>query len=226
MITLKKIKKGIKHPEMIGLYFKLKLLKLFESKTLNKGEGMDPKILKKYRIGIINDHLERYNLALSNVKSDDRVLDLACGTGYGTKLLASKATFVLGIDVFANAIEYARKEYKVDNNDFKVQSFFDVNEQFDVVVSFETIEHINADLDLVLEKLDYLAKKLLIVSCPYNEDPGRNPHHVHFNITEKHFAPINQKGDLKFFYQEATGVIHDAYSPDKNIQTIIAIRHK
>ncbi|MFQ6131472.1 MAG: methyltransferase domain-containing protein [Armatimonadota bacterium] len=73
------------------------------------------------------------------------VLDVACGTGYGCRmLLAAGARRVLGVDVSRDAVDYARARYGTDRLDFRVGDARDLTAfgSFDLVVSIETIEHV------------------------------------------------------------------------------------
>ena len=60
------------------------------------------------------DHLKRYEFAKTYCK-DKSVLDIACGTGYGTYELAQVATKVLGVDIDQDAVKLAKDTYKNDN---------------------------------------------------------------------------------------------------------------
>src|SRR4051812_38806208 len=92
------------------------------------------------------EHWHRYHFASRWVKGK-RVLDLACGEGYGSALLARHAQSVTGVDVSPQAIEHARRVYgKLGNADFTVGSATSIpaaGASFDVAVSFETLEHIH-----------------------------------------------------------------------------------
>lgn len=74
-----------------------------------------------------------------------KVLDLGCNTGYGSNILSQTAKNVIGVDVSNQAVETAKKEFK--NNIVSFQQIdgerlpFDNNE-FDIIVSFQVIEHI------------------------------------------------------------------------------------
>lgn len=89
-------------------------------------------------------HINRYNFAKELVK-DMRVLDVACGEGYGSNMLAETAKEVIGVDISKEAIEQANEKYSKENLSFKVMDAeglsFDDN-YFDAIVSFETIEHL------------------------------------------------------------------------------------
>lgn len=75
---------------------------------------------------------------------DKRVLDGACGTGYGSALLGKVARSIVGIDCSGEAIEYATQRYSDDRVAFRrafVEDTPFADDTFDVIVSFETVEH-------------------------------------------------------------------------------------
>lgn len=132
------------------------------------------------------EHLHRYALAQS-LASGKRVLDIACGEGYGSNLLADVATSVVGVDIDIRAIKHARTSYKKSNLEFQQGSCTDLalpNAEFDLVVSFETLEH-HAEHDAMLSELRRVLAPngLLIISTPdkqrYSDELNfNNPHHV------------------------------------------------
>jgi SAM-dependent methyltransferase len=94
--------------------------------------------------GILALHLKRYDFARTYVDGKD-VLDAACGVGYGTAYLAETAAQVVGIDVDRDAVVYAAERYPAPNIAFQqmdVTSLSFPDASFDVVVSFETLEHL------------------------------------------------------------------------------------
>src|SRR5258708_15934922 len=89
------------------------------------------------------EHLHRYRFA-GQFLADKEVLDIACGEGYGSALLAKVARNVIGVDVAQQAIDHARGKYGAANLEFRVGSCARIpleDKSVDVVVSFETIEH-------------------------------------------------------------------------------------
>ena len=148
------------------------------AERLTEEEANEPSL-----IGI--SHLHRYQFAAGRV-AGMRVLDLCCGTGYGTELLARSAATVHGVDVDAPSVEGATRAYAgLPHVSFEVADALEVmerplREDFDAIVMFEGLEHL-PDVDRAIE---LLAKQrssgiALIVSLPnskaYEED---NPYHV------------------------------------------------
>jgi len=142
--------------------------------------------------GQVNDdlwaeHIARYALA-ARFAQGRRVLDLGCGTGYGTADLAQVASSAVGIDLAPEAIAYA-------NEHFPSVRFFQSSASavpfppasFDLVTAFEVIEHLRDWRALLTEARRVLEQSgLLIVSTPnkryYAEaraKSGPNPFHEH-----------------------------------------------
>ena len=91
------------------------------------------------------EHINRYAFAAEFVRAKN-VLDVACGTGYGSAYLAeSGAKEVVGGDISKEAITYALKNTRSDNLSFVLLNAAKLpfpNCTFDVITSFETIEHL------------------------------------------------------------------------------------
>ncbi len=134
-----------------------------------------------------SDHEQRYRWVASYAKGKT-VLDVACGTGMGSYLLATEgaAERVTGWDIEAEAIRYASIRHRSPNLSFSVQDATTVEPGVwaDLVVSFETIEHLsNPDLFLTSMKNVLKPGGHFIVSTPISHldidhDP-RNPYHLH-----------------------------------------------
>ena len=128
-------------------------------------------------------HLDRYRFAAQRVKAK-RVVDCACGTGYGARLLreVGDAAHVVGVDIERNAIKYAQDNHQVDSTVFICSS----GEQLalpdagvDVVTSFETIEHVPDDVALLKEFHRVLRPNgVLIISTPNQWPLAAAPFHV------------------------------------------------
>ena len=96
---------------------------------------------------IAHEHWHRYAFARSFVRGR-RVLDVACGEGYGSALLAGAAAEVTGVDIDAPTLAHARAAYADRGNvEFVHGSAAALplpDACVDAVVSFETIEHLDA----------------------------------------------------------------------------------
>jgi hypothetical protein len=136
---------------------------------------------------MLYEHLHRYYFA-QRYCHGRRVLDLACGEGYGSAILADVADEVVALDVDPATIEHARARYAGENLRFVASSMLSPGAvapaTFDVVVCFEAIEHVEAHeavLDAIASALTPTG--LALVSTPdraiYSEAAGyHNPFHV------------------------------------------------
>ena len=132
---------------------------------------------------LYGEHLVRYRAA-DQLTSGKRVLDIACGSGYGTALLAQNAKYVFGVDLDASAIEYADKNYAGQNIKFTLGSATKIplpDASVETVVSFETIEHVEEYQEFLAEIRRVLTPDgLLILSTPNDiAFPESNVFHVH-----------------------------------------------
>ena len=149
------------------------------------------------------DHTDRYEFASKHVRGKT-VLDIACGTGYGCRILhdKGKAKKVIGIDIQKDAINFARTKYEMNGIEFKVGDALRIDfpkNYFDVIVSFETIEHVKSPKKMISEFLRVLKTDgLLIISSPNRkltspdksiEDQPDNPYHIR-EYSSKEFISV------------------------------------
>lgn len=157
-------------------------------KSMNSGERQ---ISPDYR-NIREDHKNRYDFAANELLNyaPKRILDLACGIGYGSKMLAETTRANLtAIDIHAGAIDYGRQYYQHDNVEFIQGDAREVgySQEFDAVVSFETIEHVEFDAELLA--VFYQALKpggIFICSTPNQDVMPFDPQLFKFHI--KHYT--------------------------------------
>jgi SAM-dependent methyltransferase len=104
------------------------------------------------------EHRHRYELA-AELTSGLRVVDLCCGSGYGTAILAESAAAVHGVDIDAATVDLAAatvgREGEVTFEARDALAFLrseDLAERFDVIVCFEGLEHL-PDVDGALREL-------------------------------------------------------------------------
>lgn len=133
------------------------------------------------------EHVHRYAFA-SGLCAGLEVLDAACGEGYGAAMLARTARRVTGVDVTESAIAHAQGRYgKQPNLEFRTADCSRLpfrDQSFDCVVSFETIEHLDQQEQVLVEFRRVLRPTgFLLMSSPdkavYSDARGMdNPFHV------------------------------------------------
>jgi SAM-dependent methyltransferase len=113
------------------------------------------------------EHLARYRLA-AQLAPGRRVLDVACGEGYGSALMAAAgARSVVGVDLDEVTVEHARTRHGIEAVAGDVRSLPFDDGAFDLVVSFETIEHVEEPERALDELARVLAPDgLVVVSTP------------------------------------------------------------
>jgi len=110
---------------------------------------------------IRRDHLQRYFFAAERLKGK-RVLDLACGCGYGSWLLHEAGNEVTGVDIEPEAIAYAKKHYQGPS--YLCQAGEETKGEWDALVTFETLEHLDKP-----EAVLAIQAPLVIASVPNEE---------------------------------------------------------
>ena len=132
------------------------------------------------------EHMHRYAL-LKPLVAGRKVLDAACGEGYGSDMLAQWADHVTGVDIDAQSVAHARARYTKENLQFVESNVLKLpfeDNSFEVVVSFETLEHL-AEHQELLEEFKRVLKDdgYLVISTPdkaeYSDKTGfDNAYHV------------------------------------------------
>ena len=139
----------------------------------------------------------RYETAARYAK-EKRVLDIACGVGYGSQMLRlAGASSVVGVDVSSESIEYAKQRYQTPGIEFLCADAeqFQSSRQFDIVVSFETIEHLNNPIKFLENIHSFLIPGgELILSVPLGETRHFDPYHLHVFSQKQVFALLEKTG--------------------------------
>ncbi len=136
-------------------------------------------------------HLRRYQFAASCAENV-RALDAACGTGYGSAMLArAGATRVIGVDADERTIQYAERRHGLERVSFLQQDATSLAFEpgsFDLIVSFETVEHVEDPSALIAGFARALENDgRLIISTPNNQ--GLTTHHLH-SFTRQSFQDL------------------------------------
>ncbi len=138
-----------------------------------------------------------------------RVIDMACGEGYGTNVLGTGAASVVGVDANPEAHEHASKRYVAENLRFERDLVETFGEPADVVVFLQTIEHLQEPGnalehfgELVGERgTVYLSTPNVLTLAPKGAERSENPWHVHEyraaefgELCARHFGSVQMYG--------------------------------
>jgi GT2 family glycosyltransferase/SAM-dependent methyltransferase len=135
------------------------------------------------------EHWHRY-LYAAEFAAGKQVLDIACGEGYGSSVLAEVADRVVGVDIDPEIVGFAARKYQRANLEFRAGPAHaipvDQPGVFDLLVTFETLEHMSEEHQLqFLKEAKRLLKPegVLLLSTPnkllYTDEPNySNPFHV------------------------------------------------
>lgn len=137
-------------------------------------------------------HRFRYLLARGFLVPGDKVVDAACGCGYGSAILRKAADIVYGFDYDKSAVEYASNHYPdCQFTHVDLDAWDPGTNDFDVAVSFETIEHLVNEPKVFADKLKKAASRLIIVSAPIVPTVGTNHYHKH-DLTDEQMVSLFQ----------------------------------
>jgi len=133
---------------------------------------------------IFVSHSKVYSFA-SQFCAGKRILDVGCGTGYGTSFLSESADSAIGVDISRQALRYARKHYGNSKTEFlrmRSECLFLGDRRFDFVVSVENFEHLR-DHRAGLRNMSRVLvdSGLLLLTTPNPEMffGTSNPYHTH-----------------------------------------------
>lgn len=184
------------------------------------GERMIPELYGGFTFW---EHVYRYAFACGFV-AGKRVLDIACGEGYGAAALQKAgATQVVGVDISEDVCLHARNKYGLDARAGSAERIPLQDASVDVVVSFETIEHISSPGHFLDECVRVLVPRgLLIISTPNKgiyawPDGAANPHH-RSEMTEEEFSiALRSRFRNSRFYTQ-----HPDFAPWWSVRTFIS----
>ena len=151
---------------------------------------------------MIYEHWHRY-LIVRNYVAGKRVLDVASGEGYGSHMLSQSAASVVGADISADAVAHANTRYANELLRYVAADCTRIPEpdaSFDVIVSFETIEHMTGH-EAFLHEVDRLLKPggMFIISSPNRpEYSGKTGYKNEFHVKELDHAELKALLDPHF----------------------------
>jgi len=159
------------------------------------------------------EHYHRY-YAIKNLLEDKVVLDIASGEGYGSYFMSKYAKKIIGVDISSETVEHAKNKYSNENLEFIEGDVTEIpldKNIFDVVVSFETLEHHDKHEEMLSEVSRVLKKDgILIISTPdkinfnktYDQD---NEYHIK-ELEKEEFESLMKKffSYTRFFFQKIT----------------------
>ena len=153
-------------------------------------------------------HLVVYEWIAAQV-AGRRVVDLACGEGYGAAVLAATAASVVGVDANPEAFEHARAKYTGPNITFERDLIETWTGDVDCVTFLQTIEHVE-DPDAVLDHIAsligpsgvaFISTPNLLTLAPAGAEKSDNPWHIKEyragefrSLCERHFASVELLG--------------------------------
>jgi len=169
-------------------WYRWRLSNFWERAVFLKGDTVYPR------------EVTRYNWAAQNLLGK-KVFELGCTNGYGRQFFPDDIEYT-GVDYDPIIIDVAKEQGWNGTNNTFISA--DINKfemgQYDTIVAFEVIEHLDNGLEIV-EKFKKHCKRLLI-TVPMNEPPGFwGPHHKLHGLNERHFPGfefnyINEHGQI------------------------------
>jgi len=174
----------------------------------NTGERI---LLEKETPLMIARHFCAYTFARDFVR-DKEVMDIGCGEGYGSDFLSGFARSVWGIDYDQAVIEYGKEKYHKPNLTFSVldiKNLDRVEKKFDVICSFQNIEHIR-DTEKLLTSIAGLLNEGGVFICSTcnikDASPGSKTPFNKFHVREYEVSEFKEMLSRHFSYVELSGL--------------------
>lgn len=146
-----------------GFGYLAKYPTVYEAKKIYSSDYFHNKKSEEY----IHDALYKFRYLTKYIKKDSRVLDYGCGVGDFIKACVEDNISVVGYDISAHAAQFVKDTYKVDAFSGEVDGALFPRDHFDVIVSFDVIEHI-VDFEKILDYFQRWLKPggILIMTTP------------------------------------------------------------
>lgn len=174
--------------------------------------------------GEVSFVFSRHNFAYRyarNFVRDKTVIDIGCGTGYGSNILSEQAKFVYGIDYHPGTILYCKEHYNASNIRFyqRDATKLEFKQQFDVAVCFQIIEHIDNISDFI-ERIKRLVKPggKILISTPNVKETKKGQRKNPYHLNEMTFAQFNNLLQKHFSTCELLGV---AYASKNRLRDVL-----
>lgn len=180
---------------------------LRENPSSYYNEMVDPLFAAPRAFSIRAEHLQRYLFAkrFAQKYKPQVVYDIACGDGYGTKILATVCQKIYGFDTSSEFLQIAKERYSVGNITYMEQ---DIGDNFptklprpDAIVSFETLEHVSYPEKLLVLFVKLLPKGgYLLLSTPNalmepkKQGKSKNQYHKHLFTKEELTTMVENAG--------------------------------
>jgi ubiquinone/menaquinone biosynthesis C-methylase UbiE len=153
-------------------------------------------------------HVIAYEFALTKLSSEDNLLEVGCGEGYGTKMISSNVKKIVGLDVDSDLIVYASEKYSSENCIYQYYDGkkipFD-NNTFDAAISFQVIEHIDDDRNYISEINRVLKPPgIFILTTPNRLTRLKDRQRPYNKYHVREYSPQQLEQLLMIFYSKVT----------------------
>lgn len=163
------------------------------------------------------EHKQRY-LSIAKLTENRIIIDIASGEGYGAEIISHNAKEVIGLDINPDLVEHATSKYKKANLSFKQGSCDNMpigDSYADVVVSFETLEHVDKETQkLFMREIKRVLKKdgTLIISTPNKKNYSErynyvNKFHAHELVKDEFLELLESKFSYINLYEQGFEVV-------------------
>lgn len=188
---------------------------------------IDLEKLKPHGVEMWLHSIRRYQFAASYLTKQDSVIDICCGSGYGTDIMAQRAKSVLGIDKSIEAIKFAKEKYPAcDYREIDIVHR-EFHFSYNIAVLFEGLDHIGKeDGKKLLAKLPKICTDMAFLSLPQDQRLEANPYHL------AEWAAEELKEELERYFHRvvlfgqswSSGIISYPYDERRSITVFLALQ--